>query len=107
MLIRSDDKMKKLILMLIIMAIIITACAPKNVYQTEGKVEILNYDDKYITINQTIPIPDVMPAMVMSYDINDNNLNQIKNLKEGDDVSITLKSDERKLNFELIKIIKK
>lgn len=99
--------MKRLILFLIMMTAIITACAPKNIYTTEGKIEIINYADKYITINQTIPTADVMPAMVMSYSIDDSNMDQIKNLKEGDSVSVVLKSDERKVNFELIKINKK
>ncbi len=89
------------------MTVLTISCVPKNIYTTEGKVEIINNVDKYITINQTIPIPDVMQAMIMSYDIDDNNVNQIKDLKEGDPVSITIKSDERKVNFELVKITKR
>lgn len=98
--------MRKSILFLLTLVLLV-ACTPKDIYTTEGKIEIINYVDKYITINQTIPTAEVMPAMVMSYDITDANIDQIKNLKEGDDISMTLKSDERKINFELIRITKK
>jgi len=58
-------------------------------YQTNGIVLAVNVNEQYITINQD-EIPGIMSAMSMSYQVGENNSDQIKQLKEGDNASITL-----------------
>jgi hypothetical protein len=68
---------------------------PNSVFEVDAKVNLVNDEKQYILVDQAKEIPNVMPAMVMIYDITNANREQISEVRQGDSVHLTLATDAK------------